>query len=338
MQVTCPNCDRKNLIDTAFLSGAPFQIFCARCGSPFRISLVCEKALTLQCAAPRDELDDVLALPIEATRDSSSLSTRGLTASEPTCVVLDLDDAGEALRRAQASAFTAEDKYRLGARLLNLSPLRLLLAGCAFVVLVGFCDLLLASPASTTNDATLASLQNQATNRATITRRVEPSNNNDDDSLAEESDAQAQTPVESADAKPAAVSDERAPQADSHVASDPALVADQVADAQPASNAVEVSLASARQEIESGASANDQSATKLTIQLASYRTEEEAQKLAQKLQEAGFEARVVTEQNSKRPWYCVQTKNFDTREDAEQYLAGLRAKSFGASYTVREIN
>jgi cell division protein FtsN len=250
--------------------------------------------------------------------------------------VLDLDDAGEALRRAQASAFTAEDKYRLGARLLNLSPLRLLLAGCAFVVLVAFCDLLLASPASTTNDATLSSLQNQATNRA-ATRRVEPSNNNDDDSLAEESDTQAQTPVESADAKPAAVSDARAPQADSHVASDPALVADPVADAQPASNAVEVSLASARQEIKSGASADDQPTAKLTIQLASYRTEEEAQKLAQKLQAAGFEARVVAEQNSTRPWYCVQTKDFDTREDAEQYLASLRAKSFGASYTVREV-
>jgi cell division protein FtsN len=336
MQVTCPNCERKNLIDTAFLSDAPVQIFCARCGSPFRISLVCEKASTLQYAAPRDEFDDVLALSIEPPRDSSALSTRGVTASEPTCVVLDLDNAGEALRRAQASAFTAEDKYHLGARLLNLSPLRLLLAGCAFVVLVAFCDLLLASPASTTHDATLSSLQNQATNRA-ASRRVEPSNNNDDDSLAEESDTQAQTPVESADAKPAAVSDARAPQTDSHVASDPALVADPVADAQPASNAVEVSLASARQEIKSGVSATDPMPAKLTIQLASYRTEEEAQKLAQKLQAAGFEARVVAEQNSTRPWYCVQTKDFDTREDAEQYLAGLRAKSFGASYTVREV-
>src|SRR2546423_7768001 len=210
MQVTCPNCERKNLIDTASLSDAPFQIFCARCGSPFRISLVCEKASTPRHAAPRDEFDDVLALSIDATRDSHAFATRGVTASEPTCVVLDLDDAGEALRRAQASAFTAEDKYRLGARLLNLSPLRLLLVGCAFVVLVAFCDLLLASPASTTNDATLSSLQNQATNRAAA-RRVEPSNNNDDGSLAEEIDTQAQTPVESADAKPAAVSDARAP-------------------------------------------------------------------------------------------------------------------------------
>jgi cell division protein FtsN len=335
MQVTCPNCDRKNLIDTASLSDAPSQIFCARCGTPFRISLVCEKTSTPRHAAPRDEFDDVLALSIDAPHDPSAFATRGVTASEPACVVLDLEDAGEALRRAQASAFTAEDKYRLGARLLNLSPLRLLLAGCAFVVLVAFCDLLLASPASTTHDATLASLQNQATNRAAA-RRVEPSNDNDD-SLAEESDAQAQTPVESADAKPAAVSDARAPQADSHVASDPALVADPVADAQPASNAVEVSLASARQEIKSGASADDQPTAKLTIQLASYRTEEEAQKLAQKLQAAGFEARVVAEQNSKRPWYCVQTRVFDTREDAEQYLAGLRAKSFAASYTVREV-
>lgn len=336
MQVTCPNCERKNLIDTASLSDAPFQIFCARCGSPFRISLVCEKASTPRHAAPRDEFDNVLALSIDVPHASSALSTRGITASEPTCVVLDLDDAGEALRRAQTSAFTAEDKYRLGARLLNLSPLRLLLSGCAFVVLVALCDLLLASPASTTHDATLSSLQNQATNRA-ATRRVEPSNDNDDDSLAEESDAQTQTPGESADAKPAAVSDARAPQAASHVASAPALVADPVVDAQPASNAVEVSLAGARQEIKSGASADDQSAAKLTIQLASYRAEEEAQKLAQQLQAAGFEARVVTEQNSKRPWYCVQTRNFDTREDVEQYLAGLRAKSFGASYTVREV-
>ncbi|MDT7541594.1 MAG: hypothetical protein QOE33_1498 [Acidobacteriota bacterium] len=319
MRVTCPNCDRKSLLDAASLSDAPVQVACARCGSPFRVSIICEKTSTDQHAA-------------QPTREPHSMTT-----SEPTCVVLDLDDAGEALRRAQASAFTAEDKYRLGARLLNLSPLRLLLAGCAFVLLVALCDLLLAPRALTTQDAALSHLQNQATNRAIGARRVGPSNNEGEDSLADETSARAQTTIEMADAKPAPISDTRASQTDSLVSVNTAA-ADPVVDAQPSSNAVEVSFANAREKIKPDASAADQSSAKFTLQLASYRAEEEAQELARKLQAAGFEARVVTEQNSKRAWYCVQTRLFDTREGAGQYLAELRAQGFAASYTVREIN
>lgn len=327
MRVTCPNCDRKGLLDAASLSDTPVEVSCARCGSPFRVSLVCEKAATEQHAAQPTR---------ESRRILSEESHHGST-SETTCVVLTLDDAGEALRRAQASTFTAEDKYRLGARLLNLSPLRLLLACIAFVALVAVCDLLLASRSLTNDDAALASLQNQATNRAATTRRVETSHNDDQDILDEDADAGARMSVESSDAKPAAVSDARESQTDQLVEADSVADDDRLADSQPASNAVEVSLASARQEIKSGMSAADPPSPKLTLQLASYRSEEEAQGLAQKIQAAGFDARVVTEQNSKRPWYCVQTRLFDTRADAEQYLAGLRAKSFAASYTVREV-
>jgi cell division protein FtsN len=78
--------------------------------------------------------------------------------------------------------------------------------------------------------------------------------------------------------------------------------------------------------------------TKLTLQLASYRLEAEAQKLAARLQASGFEARIAVQQKSKRPWYCVQTGSFERREDAEQYLAGLRAKNFAESYTLREVD
>jgi cell division protein FtsN len=364
MRINCPNCDQRVLLDAAKLSNAPLQTICARCGVPYRISLLCEKATvnaaaapaalasaprpaekTVPAAPPRDG-EDVLALPHADSHTEP--------AAEPTCVVLDLGDAHEALRRARTRTFS-EDKYRLGARLLNVSPLRLLLAGIAFVALVGFCDMLLAPSEHAGDDAIAASLQNQATNRTASRPRRDEAGSDDTrdarDARDDDSDATAQASEDSAATKPAPISDPATSNADSAAtanfaatdsaattsaptASTPTASASTV---DPAPTAVAVSFTNVRQELPADAASVEQTATKVTIQLASYRVEDEAQKLAASLQAAGFESRVVTEQHSKRPWYCVQTKIFDTRGDAEQYLTELRAKHLASSYTVREI-
>jgi cell division protein FtsN len=369
MRVTCPNCDQRVLLDAARLSDAPLQTICARCGVPYRISLLCEKATVNAAAhvahvnaqrdaeksahaARRDDSEDVLALPREESHVDTASHSDPL--SEPTCVVLDLGDACEALRRARTPT-RSEDKYRLGARLLNVSPLRLLLACVVFVALIGFCDLLLAPSEHASGDREVAAaLQNQATNRAaTRSRRDEASadDTRDDDTrddARDTRDADSETPdranEDSAAAKPAPVSnDPVTPTANSVAPASFASASTDSVSTAPASitdhdqTTSAVSFTNARHEIPAAVVGGEQPTTKFTLQLASYRVEEEAQKLVAGLQAAGFEARVVIEQHSKRPWYCVQTKTFDTRSDAERHLADLRAKNFALSYTVREV-
>lgn len=347
MRVNCPNCAQKCLIDVVALCDGSIEVACANCGTHFRASLVCElieaqvqpaaqfglapppvsqaeemRAAAELRAASEDEWDDVLALDEPREHGAASATANA------TCVALDLEDAGAALGLADARAHRAEDRYRLGARLLNLSPLRLLLAGAAFVVVVALCDLLLTSSAPTPDSTALAARRNQATNRSVVAHKDEPAR-----------DAQTSSTEESE--KPASASDLSA-ESTSVVASKPAAVSDVTHTSEPiaASQSVAASIPAANAAQSDTLAVSDsqsQSVTKLTIQLASYRSEDEAQKLAQRLQSAGFEARVAAEQNSKRPWYCVQTRTFDTREEAEHCLADLRAKGFGTSYTVREI-
>lgn len=363
MRVTCPNCDQRVLLDAAKLSDAPLQTICARCGVPYRISLLCEKA-TLNAAtapaalasAPRDTAQHTSASHHRADEDVLALphaDSHADHAAEPTCVVLDLGDAHEALRRSRTRTLS-EDKYHLGARLLNVSPLRLLLLGIAFVALVGFCDMLLAPSEHAGDDVIAAALQNQATNRApsrSPRRDTNADDTHDDDARDADSETTARATGEPAATKPAPVSDPAthaadsdAPAASTPTASAPTVPAPNASassasasNVEPAPTAFAVSYANARQELPAETASGEQPATKVTLQLASYRVEDEAQKLAASLQAAGFESRIVTEQHSKRPWYCVQTRMFDTRGEAEQYLTQLRAKHLASSYTLREV-
>jgi cell division septation protein DedD len=249
---------------------------------------------------------------------------------QPICTVIDWGEELDQPRHARART-SAGDKYRVGARLLNASPLWLLVVGFAFLSFAVLCDRLLTSADGSRGDgATLASFENQATNRAARRHARDDSQRDDSQEVTEAeaaSDASdADDPVEAKldEAKLPPVSEPAAPRADATATA----AASSLADA-PRESA---------QELTSDAPGAEPSPTKLTLQLASYRVEEEAQKLAEKLHEAGFEARVVVEQHAKRPWYCVQTQDFDTRADVEQHLAELRAKNFASSYTVREVD
>jgi cell division septation protein DedD len=211
----------------------------------------------------------------------------------------------------------AVDKYRLAVRVMNASPLWLVAAGLAFVALVFVFDLLLAPAAPARDDASaLAAPQNQATNRdaARSRRDLDAIDADDSSTRVAEDDAP----------KPAAISDAAAPAA----AITPSYVV-------ASSNTAASSEAVAPHEDANAAA--PASAAHLTIQIASYRVAAEADDQAAGLRAAGFDARVVEEQTSKRPWYCVQTGMFDTRADAERRLSELRAKGFASNYTVREV-
>jgi cell division septation protein DedD len=330
MRVICPNCEQRGLIDVAALSEVPVSTLCPRCDAPFRISLhddIAPRALHATIAPP------VIAPPVieKVTHGVSSgaagdvlvlprVESRAALLEVPTCTVLDLDEE-LSLRRAPARPRVADDTYRVAARFLNASPLWILVAGFAFISLAVLCDRLLAADERAgANAATVASLENQATNRAASRGHALDDSQKDDTQAVGYSDAEPSAAEDSDEIKPAPISDPVVPRADANA---PVVAA---------------SFKEAREDLSPAATEGEQVPVKLTLQLASYRSEEEAQELAAKLQEAGFEARVVAQQNSKRPWYCVQTKVFDTREDAEQHLAELRAKHFASSYTVREVD
>ncbi|MDT7604890.1 MAG: hypothetical protein QOF61_2887 [Acidobacteriota bacterium] len=334
MRVICPNCEQRGLIDAAAPSDAPVRTLCPRCGTPFRAILLDEQAprdlhtvITVPATAPHvaamsnleqdapadapDAAEDVLSLP--------QAESHGEMLAVPACRVLDFDEELAPPRHARTRA--DDDKYRIATRLLNASPLWLLVAGCAFIVLAVLCDRLLTPDDPARADvATIASLENQATNRDASRRHARDDSQKDEAQGIGDAETQARAAVDSAETKPAPISDAVASPSDS------------------AAHAVAVSFASARQELTDDAHDVAQLPTKLTLQLASYRLEAEAQKLAARLQASGFEARIAVQQKSKRPWYCVQTGSFERREDAEQYLAGLRAKNFAESYTLREVD
>jgi cell division septation protein DedD len=337
MRVICPNCEQRGLIDAAALSDTPVRTLCPRCDTPFRYSLFDEDALhdlyaatgtlsrapraagrNVSVVSPADvphveDAGDVLALPRSEPRHGFI--------EQPICTVIDWGEEFDQPRHKRAT-MSAGDKYRVGARLLNASPLWLLVVGFAFLSFAVLCDRLLAPADSPRADAaTPASFENQATNRAARRHARDDAQKYDSQEVSDaEADSGTDETEDSAETKTAPVSDPVVARAD-------AAAPSRADAAQPSA-----------QELTSDASAAESSPTKLTLQLASYRVEEEARKLAEELRVAGFEARIVEEQHAKRPWYCVQTGVFDTREDVEHQLAELRAKNFASSYTVREVD
>jgi cell division septation protein DedD len=358
MLVTCPNCHRRGLIDADSPHDEPSHAVCPRCDEPFRavpsrfdssaVVIAATAAKREPAVAPSLFVTGREAAPHAAPRAFIAAAPRATTRDEDAdvllrfeappaspgdaaCGLLDLGegplDLGEALfaREPRARPRAAADNYGRAVRLMNVSPLWLLAACAGFFALVFAFDLMLtpARRVGTEADA-LAALNNQATNRDTA-RRARAA----DADLSEEStDDEARTGY-----------DEGAPsgaQADP-IAPKPAPVSDAARDevkTQPGGGGV--SFENARAELRADAGGKTQSST-ITIQLGSFRVASEAEAQVDALRADGFDARVFEEQNSKRPWYRVQTGLFGAREEAVRHLAALRAKGFAADYTLREM-
>lgn len=309
MRVTCLNCDERVLIDTGALSGVPVRALCPRCGAPYEVSLVGDQAAKKPVQVA-DLAGEVLTLPCAEVREAP----RGVE----TCVLVDLDEASNALRgAAHARPLTVADGYRLGVRMMNVSPLWLLAACVALFAFVAACDWLLVPAASAPAEETAyASTGNEASNRALRTPRREPDKAASQDEDLPDADDTAQTPSRDA-----------APMPSRDAAPMPSR------DAAPTA----VTFTNAREEIVTHEGSGASPAPRFTIQLGSFRIAAEAEQQAAGLRAAGFEARVFEQKNSKRPWYCVQTGLFDERAGAESHLAELRAKNLAVQYTLREL-
>jgi cell division protein FtsN len=355
------------LIYAESLSDLPARAVCPRCAAPYRAvpsgfepatvataathapastsALITERAPASHIAAPRafivnplhattrDDEEDVLALP----RMDISDDVRDDAREDGAGVVLDLD-GGLFARESRARPRDASDNYRRAVRLMNVSPLWMLAACAGFFALVFVFELLLTPAPRANGEATaLASVNNEATNRDTA-RRARASD-------AEQSAEQSEEPaVDDArhNADEARIGYDEGSSADTDAHADRnelkrAPVSDAATDlVETSARAAGVSFALAGGEIRVDAGVVGQAST-LTIQLGSFRVAAEAEAQAGTLRDAGFDARVVEQQNSKRPWYCVQTGLFGARDDAERYLAELRVKGFAKSYTLKEI-
>ena len=363
MRVFCPSCDRRGLIDVGSSSDLPPRAACPRCGEPFRAVLSGFESATVVSEAPpvaprvfitaretashaaaprsliagplrepaRDGEEDVLAPARVEARDYPREDAAG--------VMLYLD-GGLFAREMRGRPRAAADNYSLAVRLMNVSPLWLIMAGAGFFTLVLVFNLLLTPARLSDDDPTaLASLNNQATNRATARRAGAADGDQHEGGAAEEawrdvdearggsgggSPADADARTGRKESKPAPVSDA------------PAEVVDTSARDAGASFA-NASGGLPRADAGGAPVGGEPQGLRFTIQLGSFRLAPEAEEQAETLRAAGFEARVAVEQKGKRPWHCVQTGLFGARGDAERYLAGLRAKGFAASYTMKEI-
>jgi cell division septation protein DedD len=351
------------LIDAESSSELPPRAACPRCDEPFRAALTGFESAAVAGDAPpvtprafitARETGTHINAPRAFTADLPRARTRDGGGDVPAparvqALYYPREDAAGVMLYIDGGLFASEmrgrpraaaDKYSLAVRLMNVSPLWLFAACAGFFALVLVFDLLLTPARRAGGAATaLASLNNQATNRDTARR----AGWTDDDQPREQ--AARETVREVGEARTGSIGGSSA-EADAQAGrseSKPAPVSDAPADLLDTSaRAAGASYANAsgglpRADAGGEPAGGAPQALRFTIQLGSFRVAPEAEEQAETLRAAGFDARVVVQQNGKRPWHCVQTGLFAARGDAERHLAELRAKGFAASYTMKEI-
>lgn len=228
-----------------------------------------------------------------------------------------------AYERAPARSAQNFDKYNVGVRLMQASPVWLLVSGLSFISFIVLCNWFFV-PNNLAQDEPQrpAARANQAMNLA-ADHHVAPPALPADEAADAGTDAQtAAEPVET----PAPAAEQTAPQ--------PAPTSSPVpATPQPAAPAAEVAPAPAEPAREQSAVASPAAEGKFTLQVGSYNVAAEAEARAKSLQAAGVEARVAQVEIPKRgTWYRVQAGRFASREEAERTGRQLREKNLAASY------
>jgi cell division protein FtsN len=237
-----------------------------------------------------------------------------------------------AFERAPALAAQRFDRYSVGVRLLQVSPIWLLVSGLSFISFVVLCNWFFV-PANLAQADTVrpAARGNQATNQSA-------------NQSAELTPAPAQPAHETEAAQPAAEqpaqtaaqpATEATPEATPAPASSPTPAPTQSPAPAATAETAYVAVAAAR---ENAAESNDGRQGKFTVQIGSYNAASEAEARASSLKSAGVEARVAQVEIPKRgTWYRVQAGRFTSREDAERHGRQLREKGLAASYLTAEL-
>lgn len=216
------------------------------------------------------------------------------------------------------------DKYNVGVRLMQASPMWLLVTGLSFISFIVLCNwFFVPANLAQADPSRPAARGNHATNMS-AGHTVAPSQpTNEIADAREEDDARPATrPAEPSARTAEQMSVESAP------ASSPTPAPTQT----PAPAAVTTSApADAAREKSAGSSPAPDG--KFTLQVGSYNVAAEAEARASSLKAAGVEARVAQVEIPKRgTWFRVQAGRFASREEAERGGRQLREKGLAASY------
>lgn len=222
-----------------------------------------------------------------------------------------------------ARAEQSFDKYSVGVRLLQVSPMWLLVTGLSFISFIVLCNWFFVPVNLAQADVTRPAVRgNQATNQP-AEQVVAPSLPADEATDAPEVAQPGARPAES----PAQAAAQPTPEPAPATAAPVAPPADDKKAAVP--------VAAAPQE--STESKSDPNG-KFTLQVGSYNVAAEAEARAAGLKAAGVEARVAQVEIPKRgTWYRVQAGRFASREEAERNGRQLREKGLAASYLTAEL-
>lgn len=229
--------------------------------------------------------------------------------------------------REPARAVQNFDKYHVGVRLMQASPVWLLLAGLSFISFVVLCNWFFVPANLAQADPSRAVARgNQATNLSAGpgVAHAQPA--------ADEADERKDTQPATLPAEPVKTKAEQpAPEPASTSTPSPATPL-------PAAPAAEVTSApgeSARAKSEERGSAPGGT---FTLQVGSYSVAAEAEARASSLKASGVEARVAQVEIPKRgTWYRVQAGRFASREEAERGGRQLREKGLAASYLTASL-
>jgi cell division septation protein DedD len=217
------------------------------------------------------------------------------------------------------------DVYGLGVRLMQVSPMWLLLAGLSFISFIVLCNWLI-KPEEKTVDAArmIVAADNHATNQSP-TRPVA-------------SNSTAQSPVNTQRAQSStqpgvSFIPTDAKEAASHqAATGTETIEKQATEEKPAVQE------KAAMPAPSSNQSNEAKAGKVTVQIGSYNEAAQAEERVANLKSAGYEARSVAVEIPKRgTWYRVQSGRFVNRDEAERYGKQLREKGVVANYITTDV-
>ncbi len=216
--------------------------------------------------------------------------------------------------RAPARAAQSFDKYNVGVRLMQASPVWLLVSGLSFISFIVLCNwFFVPNYLAQAETQRPAARGNHATNLSAEQSVALPAR-----PAAEVADAVEDSPAATQTVEPSVQTIEQ-PTPEPAPASTPLP-----AKAQTVAPAAEPAPAPA---------ANPAPEGKFTLQVGSYNVAAEAQARASSLRAAGVEARVAQVEIPKRgTWYRVQAGRFASREEAERNGRQLREKNLAASY------
>jgi cell division protein FtsN len=207
----------------------------------------------------------------------------------------------------------------MGVRLMQVSPIWLLLTGLSFISFIFVCNWLI-RPVEVTGDA--AGLSTRTSNYASNAsiNRATASNSTDQSSV----NNQIVQPKAESEAAFVTTQAKESPTSQQAVPDLQMIEEKRVEEEKPA--------------MQPSSSTNSKAEGKVTVQIGSYNEAGQAEERVVSLKNAGFEARSVAIEIPKRgTWYRVQSGRFINRVEAERYGKQLRDKGVVSSFITTDI-